>query len=65
MWSVLTAHEHTPGWGALSPQCVEVEERGGQTHSQVSAGHLVLTHAGRYITQEAQQSLQGFAVLVW
>ncbi len=66
MWSVLTLHTHTHLGEELSLRIVLRWKREGAKHNgQVSAGHLVLTHAGRYITQEAQQSLQGFAVLVW
>lgn len=41
-----------------------MKEGGRQAHGQVGGGHLVLSHAGGHIAQQAEERAQGLAVLV-
>lgn len=53
-----------PGRQRLVLQYAEVEERRPQAHGQVHGCHLVLLHQGCDITQEVEQRLQHFPVLI-
>lgn len=43
---------------------VEVKEGGGQAHSDVHGGHLVLFHGGSDIAEETEQRLQHLSVFI-
>lgn len=59
------ALRHTPRRGALLPsKCVEVENGWGQTNCQVGGSHLILSHAGRHIAEQTQQSPERLSVLI-
>lgn len=41
-----------------------MEEGGRQAHGNVGRGHLVLLHAGDHLSEEEEEALEGFPVLV-
>lgn len=41
-----------------------MEERGGQTHSQIHGRHLILLHQVDHVVEEAQQRLQDLPALI-